>query len=318
MSDPDVPQRFLELAKRAGRPALTSAGLRARFGEAGEEEIRVGQVWRARWEKVSILVLVLAVEAREVLVSPVTIDPPAEDRDCLVVGGSSTAFGVDATVWATLSALMPIRVLDRVLDVWSSEVVGWCTDLAQRRSTLAPPGTWLGRGGESELDPVASLRAELADEMDSLRRAPGLPEEAAGTPTPSLRSLLGGGVDLPSLGSSLGMRQSEVMRLLRGKIPLRPDQIATIARVTGVESAEISRTVRPLPAELVAVAEHPRWRHVWHERARRERISETEARLSGAYGAFALAARETGGSAPNWDERLRRYLSGEQTGRGGA
>ncbi|WP_439381605.1 hypothetical protein [Amycolatopsis lexingtonensis] len=318
MSDPDVPQRFLDLAKQAGRPALTSAGLRARFGEAGEEEIRVGQVWRARWDEVSILVLVLALESREVLVSPVTIDPPAEDRDCLVVGGSSTAFGVDATVWATLSALLPIRVLDRALDVWSSEVVSWSADMAQGRSTPAPAGTRLGCGGESELDPVASLRAELADEIDTLLRAPGLPEEAAGTPTPSLTSLLGGGVDLQALGSSLGMRQPEVMRLLRGKIPLKPDQIATIARVTGVESAEISRTVRPLPAELVAVAEHPRWRHVWHKQAQRADISETEARLSGAYGAFALAARETGGSAPNWDERLRRHLSDEQTGSGGA
>ncbi|MFD2799547.1 hypothetical protein ACFS2C_09090 [Prauserella oleivorans] len=125
-------------------------------------------------------------------------------------------------------------------------------------------------------------------------------------------------MDLALLCSSLGMRQQEVMKLLRGKVPLTPEQVNTIARVTGLAAEEIAQTVRPLPFGLVVTAEHPRWRRVWHERARRQHISEAEARLSGSYGTFALAARETGGKERNWDERLRRFLSDEELGPGGA
>ncbi|GLY71085.1 hypothetical protein Atai01_77040 [Amycolatopsis taiwanensis] len=188
----------------------------------------------------------------------------------------------------------------------------------QRWSEPAPAGTRHGHGGESALDPVASFRAELADDMESLQQAPGLPAEVPGMTTPDLASLLGDQLDLALLCTSLGMRQPEVMKLLRGKVPLTLEQINTVARVTGLAAEKIVQTVRPLPFGLVVAAEHPRWRHVWHERARRRHISEAEARLSGSYGAFALAARETSGKERNWHERLRRFLSDEELDPGGA
>jgi hypothetical protein len=319
MSDPDVPQRFLDLAiQAAGQRALTDTGLRERFGELSQTEIHAGQVWRARWDQVSLLVLILTVEDRDVLAAPVTIDPPVEDSHCLVVNGSSTAFGVDATVWAALATSVPVRVLERVIDTWSDDVARWISTTTEGLPESAPAGARRGHGGESELDPVASFRAELADDVESLRQAPGLPAEALGRTTPDLASLLGDQLDLASLCTSLGMRQPDMMKLLRGKVPLTLEQINTVARVTGLATEQIAQTVRPLPFDLVIAAEHPRWRHTWHERARRQHTSEAEARLSGSYGAFALAARETGGTGRDWDERLRRFLSDEELGPGGA
>jgi transcriptional regulator with XRE-family HTH domain len=248
----------------------------------------------------------------------VTIDPPAEDEHALVVDGASTAFGADSTVWVGLAGDVPTRVLGRVVDAWGDQFVGWITDAAGGRLGPAPAGARLGREIESELDSAAAFRAELADELELLRQAPGLPVESPGEAPRDLASLLGDRLDLAELCASLGLRQSEVMKLLRGKAPLTPDRIEVLARVTGLPAEKVASSVRPLPRGLVVTMEHPRWRQTWLARARRLEVSETEARLSAGYGAFAQAMRETGSGEPDWDERLRRYLHDEQSGTGSA
>ncbi|MGH3971968.1 MAG: hypothetical protein ACRDS9_01370 [Pseudonocardiaceae bacterium] len=319
MSDLNMPQRFLDLAKQTRGPrALSEEALSERFGELAEIEIVAGQVWRARWNEVSILVLVLAVEDRDVLASPVTIDPPVEDDRCVVLEGSSTAFGVEARVWAGLTCLIPIRVLDRPADEWSEDVIRWATHTVQGRPSAIPPGARQGRAIQSELDPAAMFRAELADELELLSQAPGLPVAMPSAAYRDLASLLGAKLDLASLCSSLDLPQSEVMKLLRGKIPLTPDQIAVVAQVAGLSYEEIAGTVRQLPLGLVVEMEHPRWRPTWVRRAQRLHISEDQARLTDGYKVFALAARETGGAEPDWGQRLRQFLHEEETSAGDA
>jgi hypothetical protein len=53
-------------------------------------------------------------------------------------------------------------------------------------------------------------------------------------------------------------------------------------------------------------------------RAQNLGVSEDHACLTGSYGVFSLAARETGGGEPDWDERLRQFLREEDTDAGGA
>jgi transcriptional regulator with XRE-family HTH domain len=139
---------------------------------------------------------------------------------------------------------------------------------------------------------------------------------AAGPATQSLAALLGPTLDLAALCSALGLQQSEVMKLLRGKALLTPEQIEAVARATALPAEEIAGTVRPLPLKLVAKAEHPRWRAAWTRRAERLQVTEAQARLTGGYGTFALAARETGAEEPDWDARLRQFLR-EQDDPGG-
>ncbi|MFD3890534.1 hypothetical protein [Streptomyces microflavus] len=319
MSDSGVPQRFLDLARQTRGPhALSEAGLRERFGDPAQAEITPGQVWRARWDEVRVLVLILDVDAREVNAVPVTIDPPGEDEASVVVDGSCTAFGVEATVWAGLVSCVPMRVLERVVDAWDEDIVRCATVRAQGRPAPAATGVREGRLIRSALEPDAEARASLAGDLEYLRHAPGLPVQDIGRPSGNLASLLGDRLDLKALCSALEMPQPEVMKLLRGKVPLPADRIDAIASATGLSVEQIARTVRPLPADLVHAIEHPRWRSVWVRRARRLEVSEAQARLSGSYGAFALAARQTGGGAADWDARLRQFLGSEDSMKGGA
>ncbi|MGW0582227.1 hypothetical protein ACWD25_41285 [Streptomyces sp. NPDC002920] len=318
MSDLGLPQRFLDLAQRARGPrALSEAGLRERFGDPAQVELTTGQVWRARWDEVSMLVLVLDVDDLEVSAVPVTIDPPGEDETSVVVDGSRTAFGVDTTVWAGLVCCVPMRVLERVVDTWDDDIVGCTTARAQDRPGPVVAGLREGQPIRSALEPAAEVRAGLADDLEYLQRAPGLPIQESGRPAGSLASLLGDRLDLGALCAALQLPQPEVMRLLRGKTPLSLDQVDTVASATGLPAEQITRTIRPLPADLVQAVEHPRWRSVWVRRARRLGVSETQARLSGGYGTFALAARQTGGGAADWDARLRQFLRSEDGVEGG-
>ncbi|MFB7900681.1 hypothetical protein ACFC1B_30765, partial [Streptomyces xiamenensis] len=146
MSDSKVPQRFLDLARKMRGPhALSEAGLRERFGDPAQAEIKAGQVWRARWDKVSMLVLILEAGVREVNAVPVTIDPPGEDETSVVVEGARTAFGVEATVWAGLVSCVPLRVLERVVDAWAEYIVG-CS--AARAQSWSAPATGEVRQGQ--------------------------------------------------------------------------------------------------------------------------------------------------------------------------
>ncbi|MEU3516717.1 hypothetical protein ABZ770_15715 [Streptomyces sp. NPDC006654] len=312
MSDQGVPQRFLDLAQRARGPrALSEAGLRERFGDPAQVELEGGQVWRARWEDVSVLVLVLDVGTHEVSAVPVTIDPQGEDENSVVVDGSRTAFDVDVTVWTGLASNIPVRVLERVVDAWGEDLLECTVARIQGRSGPVAAGVREGLPIRSALEPAAEVRADVADDLEYLRRAPGLPVEEAGQPAETLASLLGDRLDLALLCNALQLPQPQVMKLLRGKTPLSPDQIDTVASATGLAAEQIARMVRPLPADLVYLVEHPRWRSVWVRQAQRMGVSETQARLSGGYGAFALAARQTGGGPTDWEARLRQFLRDE-------
>jgi hypothetical protein len=311
VGDLDIPQRLLDLAEQGrARPELRGEGLRARL--SAQMTITSGQVWRARWDDVIVLVLVLDVMDREVRAVPVTIDPPVEDEHCLVLSeDAATVFGVEVTAWAGMVGGIPVRVLDQPIDAWDDALVQGVRDAAASRAVSVPPSTRRGKPIRSELDPAAALRAHLTDDLDSLRNAPSLPAETPGITTPTLAELLGPELDLAALCTALGLPQPQVMTLLRGKAVLTPDQVDTVARATGLSVEQINGTFRPLPLAQVVRMEHPRWRSVWTQRARQLHLTEEQARLRTSYNVFAMAARETGGQEPDWDQRLARFLQDE-------
>jgi hypothetical protein len=312
MSEPTVPQHLLELARRARIPhALSEAGLKERFGEQADIQISAGQVWRARWNEVSVLVLVAEALGQEVTTMPLTLDPPAEDDRCLVIDPSLTVFGVEVTAWAGLSGQLPLRVLEQLVDLWPDHVVNEIRLAGESPERQALPGTRWGRPFASELSPDAMVRAELEDDLEALRHAPALPAAVEGQTPLTLSSLLGKRLDFRTLVSALqplGLSQSEVMSLLQGKRPITLAEAEIIAGVTGLPEEEIAEVVLPLPSGFVAEVDHPRWRRTWRQRADRDGTDEATARLRESYDMFARAARQTGAEEPDWQARLTQYL----------
>lgn len=312
MSEWEVPEHLLRLAAQAAKPDLQPARLLERFGAAEQVRIEEGQVWRARWNGAVVLVLVLDVGDRDVWAVPVTLDPPAEDESCLVLDGRRSVFGVDVTVWAGMVQAVPVRVLDQVLDAWDSDLVGCTRAVAQGRPGDPAVGMRAGSAPGSLFEDSVALRAELEDDLAELQAAPGLASAVGASPAQgSLAALLGGRPDIAQLTEALGKPQSQVMAILRGRRLLEPGDIAGLARATGLSQEQIADTVQPLPEDLVEAVEHPRWRPVMTLLAKHGAGDEAQARWQAGYGAFALAARETGGSSPDWDARLKQFLVGQ-------
>ncbi|MET9030954.1 hypothetical protein ABZW96_35920 [Nocardia sp. NPDC004168] len=312
MSDPTTLDMLLELARRARVPeALTEGGRTRRFGATHDVVVQRGQLWRASWDETSLLVLVLRVEQTTVAAAPVTVDPPAEDEHCAVVGITATALEVEATVWMGLRSELPMRVLDTVVDQWADRIVD---DLNSDSVELSADDQSLVRRGlpiTSEYDTAAAIRAEIADDLDALRSSPALPASTGEDKGRPLAAVLGESLDLAALAAVLkpfGLNQGETMQIVRGKKGLTPDQARAVADSTGIAVEAVLNAVQPLPQALVAEAEHPRWRESWRAWAEQEGVDEATARIRVSYGAYALAARQTGSNAPDWAGRLEQVL----------
>jgi len=302
---------YLELARSAAAPGLSPAGLRDRFGDTHDHPIERGQIWRASWDEVSVLVVVFDVENTEIDVIPLTIDPAGEDVDCYVLGTGLTAFDSEVTLWEGLRTYLPMRVFDEIVDELADEVSDWLFD-AKRSAASPPGGVRVGRTPRSPFEASITFKAEIEDDLIALRSSPALPvaSEYDNPSIPTLASLLGKKIDLGVLVealSPLGLDQPEVMRLLRGKRPITPVIAFAVAQVTGVAATQVTEAVQPLPARFVDEVDHPRWRPVWRERADRSGIDEADARLEVSYEMFALAARQTGSQEPDWHARLAQF-----------
>lgn len=313
MSDPDIPTWLLELTSRNPEPgSFSEPVVRMRYGDPADINLDVGQVWRAGWADVAVLLLIAEVSEGEVRASPVTIDPPAEDQNSFVVAPDLTGFPTPVTVWTGLTRSVPQRTLDTLLATWPKDITTYLAD----SGTLVggrqlPDGIRRGRPIESEFDDRSSIRADLEDDVDQLVQMPGLPVESPESPSTTLAAVLGD-FDLAALCTALELSQAAVMKILRGTTALTLDQATVVARITGVPRERVTTAVRRIPHGLALAAEHPRWRHTWTERAQRLGTDETQARLDGCQQVLALVARQTGGSHPDWDARLRRVLFGEE------
>jgi plasmid maintenance system antidote protein VapI len=306
-----VPAVLVGLAGSAAGPeGLTAAGLRRRFGDPQQFEVVVGQLWRARWEAVALLVLVLDVHNDAVVAAPLSVDPPAEDEASVVLEPDLTILGQPLTVWAGLARRLPLGVLEQPLDTLRSEVVDHVRSVVAGQPAQPPPGCRAGRRIGSWSEPAADIRAQLHDELETLAAATWVPQPAV--PHRSLRDVLGDRLDLAGLAAVLRTSLPEAIDLLKGKRPLTPAQAELLARAAGEPPETLLACTVALPGELIAEVDQPRWRPSAQRRARRTGQHEGQARREIAYGTFAFAARQTGpGGEPSWRDRVARFLTAD-------
>jgi hypothetical protein len=300
MTANDRLRELLSLAREAAQPQLTESALRERFGAPDHWPLRPGAVWRARWDKVALLVLLVGnPTATTISLTPVTFDGTGADADALVV--KAPALGV-LTVWRSLRCDLPLAVLDRPVDELAPAVVAW---------TVGGPASDDAQIGGPALPSAASrspVRADIVDDLDVLAEAVPVLKRApsAAAVVGSRKRVSPSEEQLTALIARLDVSLPVVLDLIDGKRQPSPEEAAALLDIVGV-----TPEMAPPPAELVIEMYHPRWKMTVLDLARRRDLDEAAARTGIATGVYALAARQTGEQTPDWHERLARWADAE-------
>jgi hypothetical protein len=279
--DQQVPDR--DRARAAAGVSVPDAVRAAWSGARPEPE--PGQLWRALWDEVARFVVVLHVDEGSADVAPVTVDPELATDDAHLLDAGETAFGVPVAVWLGLHAPVPVRVLDR--PVGSVHIaVDALRKAPQGRPILTP------------LDERAMEEAVLQDDMDELAAVPAADA--------TLQDLLSS-VTVEAM-KTFGFPPPLALALRRGLRALTPEQAQTLAPLAKTTPAALLRANPPLPVDLVRDLDDPASREWVVRLAARQGEGEQAARLAAGYGAYALAARETGKGSIDWKSRIARYV----------
>lgn len=247
--------------------------------------IMSGQLWRARWGEVSRFVLVLRIEGTHVFVAPVSVEPELATDDAHLLEAGETDFGVPTAVWLRLTTPVAAQVLQQRVGHVHLPVD-------------ALPKAPQGRPLVSALEDRAMERAVLADDMAELAQVPVADKSLSELLAPvAIETMHRAGFSVPL-----------ALALRRGDRPLTPEQAELLAPLAGASVGELLAASPPLPSGLESDLDAVEGR-AWVSRLADDlSVSEQEARNIVGYGAYGLAARETGTSASGWAGRIEQYV----------
>lgn len=251
-----------------------------------------GQIWRADWDNVAVLVAVVGVENLIASV-PLTLDTDSIFGAGVVIDAASNPLSVPLVAWPELQRGLPAVVL--------AEFFGQLDDagrrvIAERRPT---------KPSEEAVDPAMRLYiAMMEDSIDALASTSWQVEGSG-----ELRFRLSG-LTPALLASTLGTTPQRALALRRGTAVLTVDEAALLAPVLGRSVDELLAGNPRLPTDLVERLEQP------HRHRQIRLLAEQRATdLSSTYryvatGVWTLAARQTGAQSGNaWDGRIDTFLA---------
>jgi hypothetical protein len=296
MKDNERMEDLLRLAQEAAQPQLTETSLQEAFGEPDRWPLRPGAVWRARWDDIVQLVVLVDVAGSAIRAAPVTVDETDSADDVLVIQ-SPARLGTPATVWKALLRELSTAALDRPVDDFGPAVAEWVTTGVAAEATHVPPGTLPFQGG----DPVFAAAEENMDTLAAAAPVATAPaaERVRQQTAPSAE-------ELGQLKERLRMPLPTVLQLVDGKLSPTTEQATVLQDVLG-----FAPDVVAVPLPLVHELSLPRWKRTVIEFAARQRQPEAAARRNMTGEVFAFAARQTGEQEPDWRERLNRWADAQ-------
>jgi plasmid maintenance system antidote protein VapI len=273
--------------------------VRAAF-EAEPGDPTPGQLWRARWDDVVELVLLLAVGDADVAAAPISLDDRYADEDTVILQRMQTSLATTVAVWTGLARRLPMCVLDRLLGMVDVDV----TDSAWIDSAVSA-GATRGRAAVGPLDAVNHVRARIGDSIGSLAEATWAPSG-----TGALGKLLAStSVNPQQLVDLLDVKPQTALAMCRGQRAATPEQAEKLAPVLKMPDQAVLEANPAPPRGLVQRMSRPRRRAQVNQLATRRGVEERSAWLSATYAVYALAARQTGPQTePAWDERIDQYF----------
>lgn len=285
--------------RRAVSTARVPEEVRAAF-EAEPNDPAPGQLWRARWDDVVELVLLLGVGDADVAAAPISLDDRYADEDTVILQRGQSSLATTVAVWMGLARPLPMCVLDRQLGMIDVDVTdgAWIDHAVNAGATR-------GRAAVNPLDAANDVRARIGDSVGSLAGATWAPSG-----TGKLGKLLASAsVGPQQLVDLLEVKPQAALALCRGQMAATPEQAEKLAPVLQMPDRAVLEA-NPAPSRgLVQRMSRPRRRAQVNQLATQRGVDERSAWLSATYTVYALAARQTGPQTePAWDDRIDQYF----------
>ncbi|WP_162319849.1 hypothetical protein [Nesterenkonia haasae] len=252
-------------------------------------ELSVGQVWRARWHDRVQLVVILSTDQRTTVL-PLSFDLDYADTNSASIAAEAGPFGLPTLAWRTLKRGVPNAVLDRF--------AGWLESEVTAALLAAEPG----QGGDDRATPhpVRVYQALIEDTMDELSAV-----RWHGDGSGELSTMLqNSDLRIQDVADTLGTTPQKALAIWRGQIPLTNEEARKLAPGLG-EPVETILAANPTPpSKLIDCLENPRRHHQVLAYAAQRGGDVATAYRDLSHQTWALAARQTGQKATNWDRRL--------------
>ena len=264
------------------------------------EEVRAGQLWRARWDDETQLVCVLYATAADCRVAPVSLDVHLAGPGVQTVEGSQSPVGLPLGIWTAHAVDTRVSLLELCLGAFPVEV----DELAQDADTPQ-----LGA-----LDDRTVFADRLGEHLLLLAQRADWEPEQRGEQLTLSQACTQAGLRLNDLVQLLGIDLPTALDLWRGDTDPSASQLAVLDQAVsdrGGPDLPSSAAGPPLPVELLQELARPTWKARLLEARTGPSARESQARQDIARDALGLtlAARSRRETQTNWAEVLDRVLS---------
>ncbi|RYF12682.1 MAG: hypothetical protein EOO77_17060 [Oxalobacteraceae bacterium] len=263
----------------------------------GDTAVRSGDIWRALWDGVAILVLVGSVVdnlPNRVHGVPVDVGDEEADDSSIILPADSTTFALPVTVWPDLATDFAALILDRRIG-----------DIRGGFKTLDKV-TKMGKRGRPILrDTSPRSHAKRIRELsvDILHDAAKLP---SGTGT--LQTLLAT-LSMATIADALEGNRALAVKIKRGTAAVDAAQAAILASLIGTSTQAVLDANPHAPAEFSMEVTNPRHSELLRAVASSRIETESEAFTQMTQSVLALAARGEHRDRADWAGRVDTYLA---------
>ncbi|ROS48782.1 hypothetical protein [Frigoribacterium sp. PhB118] len=263
----------------------------------GDTAVRSGDIWRALWDGVAILVLVGSVDdnlPNRVHGVPVDIGDEEADDSSIILPADVTTFALPVTVWPDLATDFASLIFDRrVGDIRDGfETLDKVTKLGKR-----------GRPILRDTSPRSHAKRIRGLSVDILHDAAQLPS-GSGT----LQTLLAT-LPMATIADALEGNRALAVKIKRGTAAVDAAQAAILASLIGTSTQAVLDANPHAPADFSMEVTNPRHSELLRAVASSRTETESEAFTQMTQSVLALAARGEHRDRADWAGRVDTYLA---------